>query len=166
MPTQPKSSPLDILNHEFTTIELSASESNNPEGELKLTTERRFGIDTKNELQRFCELTVHFGSVKEEEPAPYTGKITVTGVFLVSESFSEAHRDHLIHVTATSILYGACREMLANLTARSTHGMLSLPSVSFYDPDSEIAKKAAKASKKTAKKKTAKKTTRKRAKKS
>jgi hypothetical protein len=44
---------------------------------------------------------------------------------------------NLIRVTATSILYGACREMIANFTARSLHGILSLPSISFRKPKTE-----------------------------
>ena len=44
---------------------------------------------------------------------------------------------YLIRVTATSILYGACREMIANFTARSLHGILSLPSISFRKPKTE-----------------------------
>lgn len=42
-----------------------------------------------------------------------------------------------IRVNATSILYGACREMIANFTARSLHGILSLPSISFRKPKTE-----------------------------
>jgi hypothetical protein len=62
-------------------------------------------------------------------------------------------REELIRVTGASMLYGACREMLANLTARSTHGMSTLPSVSFAVPKSSsiksgsnkgVAKKSAK----------------------
>ena len=37
-------------------------------------------------------------------------------------------------VTTTSIQYEACREMIANFTARSLHGILSLPSISFRNP--------------------------------
>jgi len=157
MPQQPKSSPLKILNHEFTTIELQASSDQDPSGELELSTDRKFGVDPDNKLQRFCELTVTFGSLKDEEPAPYSGRITANGVFHISEDYAEHRRDQLIEVTAVSILYGACREMLANLTARSTHGLLSLPSVSFYDPNSATAKKAAKKSAAIATKKVAKK---------
>ncbi|MGB0992222.1 MAG: hypothetical protein ACPG32_07105 [Akkermansiaceae bacterium] len=161
MPKQPKPSPLRILNHEFTTIELHASDAPDPSGELELTTDRRFGIASDDELQRYCELTIIFGSIKDGQPAPYSGKITAAGVFQISEDYTEQRRDQLIEVTAVSILYGACREMLANLTARSSHGLLSLPSVSFYDPTSKTAKKATRKTAKKAAKKATRKTTRK-----
>jgi len=156
MPKQPKNSPLTILNHDFTVIELRADESSDPIGELELSTDVSVGTNAEDELLRLCELTVEFGSADEKEPAPYCGKITISGVFRISDAYAEHRRDQLIEVTATSILYGACREMLANLTARSSHGMLSLPSVSFFDPAKAPVKKAAK-KKATAKKKTAKK---------
>lgn len=156
MQTQPKNSPLTLINHEFTVIELRAEESSNPIGELELSTDVRVGTNTEDKLLRSCELSVQFGSADKDAPAPYGGKITIAGVFKISDSYAEHRRDQLIEVTATSILYGACREMLANLTARSTHGLLSLPSVSFFDPAKAPAKKAVKkkamAQKKTAKK--------------
>lgn len=144
MPKQPKNSPLTILNHEFTVIELRAEKSTDPIGELELSTDISVGTNTEDKLLRVCDLTVKFGSANKNEPAPYCGKITITGMFQISKDYTEHRRDQLIEVTATSILYGACREMLANLTARSTHGMLSLPSVSFFDPAKAPAKKTAK----------------------
>ena len=155
MPKQPKNSPLTILNHEFTVIELRADKSTDLIGELELITDVRIGTNADDEFLRLCELEVGFGSADENKPAPYCGKISVSGMFRISETYAEHRRDQLIEVTATSILYGACREMLANLTARSTHGMLSLPSVSFFDPSKAPVKKVA--AKKTAAKKASKK---------
>lgn len=151
MAKQPKNSPLTILHHEFTVIELRADQRTEPTGELDLITDVRIGINPEDELLRLCELEVGFGSADEDEPAPYYGKICVSGMFRISETYAKDRRDQLIEVTATSILYGACREMLANLTARSTHGMLSLPSVSFFDPSNAPEKKVA-AKKRPAKK--------------
>jgi preprotein translocase subunit SecB len=159
MPKQPRNSPLVIVNHEFTVIELNATSEPNPTGELSLNTDLSLGKNPDDELSRFCELTVKFYSLDENKPAPYSGKITINGVFQISKEYAEHRRDQLIEVTGPSILYGACREMVANLTARSTHGLLSLPSVSFFDPSSATAKKAAKKSaKKTTKKAAAKRT--------
>lgn len=154
MPKQPKNSPLTILNHEFTVIELRADKSPDPTGELELITDIKLGKTKDDELLRHCELNVEFCSADENKPAPYSGNICVSGTFRIADTYAELRRDQLIEVTATSILYGACREMLANLTARSIHGMLSLPSVSFYDPAKAPVKKAA--AKKVAAKKRAK----------
>ncbi len=77
------------------------------------------------------KLAVRFGGEKEGVESIYSGEIHVIGYFKVHEKYPEAKTKKLIEVTAASILYGACREMLANLTARGPHGMVSLPSLSF-----------------------------------
>ena len=65
-------------------------------------------------------------------PFIYEGRTTITAEFQIHETFKEKNREALIRVSATSILYDAYREMLANLTARLLHGILSLPSISFH----------------------------------
>ena len=72
----------------------------------------------------------------------------------MSEGYTVGAADELVNVTGASMLYGACREMLANLTARSTHGMSTLPSVSFGStrPAAKVATREAGA-KKAAKRK-------------
>lgn len=144
MPMQPRSSPLAIQTHEFTAVELQASPTPHPKSELQLSTEVHTVVNEDDLLQWLCELTVRFGSADEEKPAPYSGGITAVGQFYIAEDYPQDRHVQLIEVTAASILYGACREMLANLTARSSHGLLSLPSVSFFDPSATDAKKTAK----------------------
>lgn len=75
-----------------------------------------------------------------ESPSTYEGIISIEGQFQIHDTFGDKNREALIRVTATSILYGACREMIAGFTARSIHGILSLPSISFRQPK-EIAAK-------------------------
>ena len=58
----------------------------------------------------------------------------MAGPFIVADQYPAEKVSDLIKITGASILYGACREMLANLTARGPHGMVSLPSVSFMSP--------------------------------
>ena len=79
--------------------------------------------------------TLRYFRIDDEDPD--CGTITILGEFWIHETFEETIREALIHVTATSILYGACREMIANFTARSLHGILSLPSISFRKPKTE-----------------------------
>ena len=65
--------------------------------------------------------------------------LRIAGYFVVHEKYPTLKIKDLIEVTGASILYGACREMLANLTARGSHGVVSLPSVSFVPPRKESA---------------------------
>ena len=76
--------------------------------------------------------TLRYFRIDDEDPD--YGTITILGEFRIHETFDETNHEALIRVTATSILYGACREMIANFTARSLHGILSLPSISFRKP--------------------------------
>ena len=159
MRTQLRPSPLSILNHEFLEIVLKASETEIAEAPLSLDFNREWGPSSNDPLEWKLSLTVRFGTEDEEEFVPYRGLLRIVGYFRINEGFPEARRDELIRITGASILYGACREMLANLTARTPHGMISLPSISFVDqkPETSETEGLIKPAAKTAKKKIGKK---------
>jgi len=126
-------SPLTMLEHTFTHFQCTATEGEKIDGSLSLETETETEIasDSEDPLRWLVSLTVIFQADEEKYPSAYTGSVSIRGQFKIRESFKEEDREALIRVTAISILYGACREMLANFTARSCNGMLNLPSVSF-----------------------------------
>ncbi len=157
MPTQLSPSPLAIRAHEFREIHLDVADEENPQAPLSLDFNRTWGASQTDPLDWMLELTVAFGPGKKTDQVPYTGRIRAVGYFRIHEAYPEKNRESLICITGASILYGACREMLANLTARSSHGMISLPSISFIERPAKkqaaptVAKTAAR--KATAKKK-------------
>ncbi|MCP2054376.1 UNVERIFIED_ORG: hypothetical protein J3D59_004236 [Pseudomonas fluorescens] len=57
----------------------------------------------------------------------------------MSNQFTGMERFRAIRATGYSILYGAIREMVSNLTARGPNGMWSLPSADFNSTASEEA---------------------------
>jgi hypothetical protein len=63
----------------------------------------------------------------------YTGEFVAVGFFRVRPDFPADQATKLVAVTGTSMLYGAVREMVANLTARGPAPMLNLVSVAFTD---------------------------------
>jgi preprotein translocase subunit SecB len=130
-------SPLTLLSHRFISFSCEVSREKNPAGSLALNTEQTVSQHTEEAQRWMVELEVSFKADDPKTPSPYSGKITVQGHFLVQEEFKERHHEALIRVTGSSMLYGACREMLANFTARSTHGILSLPSISFREKKEE-----------------------------
>lgn len=152
MQTQLSPSPLVIVAHEFREIQLKAAEEDEPKGSLGLKFNRKWGPSEDDPLKWILELTVDFGAGKNQEEAPYNGLMKIEGIFEIHQDYPEAKRDSLIKVTGASILYGACREMLANLTARSSHGIISLPSVSFIERPAKKTTGAKTATKKTTKK--------------
>ena len=135
MTEQPLSaSPLQIERHEFLEIAVKASEQENPHDVLSLTFHRQWAQADKEPRRWRMELTIRFGGEKDGKESTYTGLLKVAGYFAVVEQYPEDKMAELIQITGASILYGACREMLANLTARGPRGMVSLPSVSFVPP--------------------------------
>ena len=131
MPAQHKASPLRMLHHELVSVRIESVPEQHEQCLFNLETTKRISHPTNEDAQFEVELTVRFGPAREDCPTGYSGEITFLGLFEVADSYPEAKRDVLAKVTGPSILFGACREMIANLTARGKHGMLSLPSVSF-----------------------------------
>lgn len=130
-------SPLAILGHRFLAFECRATTDSQCDGAMALKTSSDMAVNPDDPLLWQVTLTVEFSPEDPAHPSTYEGRIIVTGEFQIHESFSEKNREALIRVTATSILYGACREMIANFTARSAHGILSLPSISFRKPKND-----------------------------
>jgi preprotein translocase subunit SecB len=78
----------------------------------------------------------------KEKKAPYTIDVEVYGRFQVSDDWPKEKTVALVYANGTSLLYGAVREMVANLTARGPHGMVVLPTLSFVNtiPKAETKK--------------------------
>lgn len=73
--------------------------------------------------------------------APYTFDIAVQGVFNLAEDFACDDRTDLVRVNGSAMLYGAIRDMLQQITARSMLGTLLLPTLRFL-PESAESKNA------------------------
>jgi len=62
---------------------------------------------------------------------PYMLDIQAVGVFTISDSVEESKRNQLIFECGAALVYGAIREMVANITSRSVFGRLMLPTPTF-----------------------------------
>jgi preprotein translocase subunit SecB len=124
-------SPLLLENHFLTKVELHATRAENVAKEFDITC-RPFVSRQEGEALRWnVVLRVEIKSQKNAAPAAYEGKIEFFGTFSVDPAFPEERRDQLVRVNGSSILYGAVRELVANLTARGPYPMVRLPSISF-----------------------------------
>jgi preprotein translocase subunit SecB len=130
-------SPLAILGHRFLAFECRATTGSRCDGAIELKTSSEIAVNPDDPLVWQVTLTIDFSPEDPANPSTYDGRVVISGEFRIHETFAEKNREALIRVTATSILYGACREMIANFTARSAHGILSLPSISFRKPKVE-----------------------------
>lgn len=70
---------------------------------------------------------------KEGKLAPYDVDIEVAGLFEVNQSVPKEDRRELVDVNGCSVLYGAIRDLVLNLSSRSANGPLMLPTVNFLD---------------------------------
>lgn len=129
-----RASPLQIERHEFLDIEIHATDSADTHSSLPLEIARAYARHDSDPLRWRVELNLRFGGDVDGKPSVYSGMLRIAGYFVIHKKYPEEKIKSLIEVTASSILYGSCREMLANLTARSVHGVVSLPSISFVPP--------------------------------
>ena len=151
-----KASPLALISHRFTDVTVKAAAEGRDGGRFSLATNRKLARHADNPRMFLLELTVGVGASDESRPPAYEARLLIEGEFEVAEQYPLEKAPELVHITGASMLYGACREMLANITARSTHGMVTLPSISFHNdptpttkpkPGLPVAKKKIKAGK-------------------
>lgn len=153
MPKTPlKPSPIAILSQDFWEVSLHAStESKHGVGDIEV--ERQVHPVKGNPHQWSVYLKIDIAALEGELPPPYTGRIIAQGIYQVHQQYPRDPK-RLIRITGASMLYGCAREMVSSVTARGPHGILTLPSISFYEESAQAKKKTAKkATKKTAKKK-------------
>lgn len=105
----------------------------------KLAISADTGLALLNEEASYSDfgvkLTLRVGP-KEDMQAPYQVRVSVRGVvrmhLTLAKEQAEERRVRAL-VNGVSLLYGVVREMVSNITSRSAHGQLLLPSLSFAD---------------------------------
>ena len=162
MPTlQLKPSPIEVVSQEIIGIHLDSTYSKEDPsqfGQSRLSVDRDVHAVQGQEGCWVLQLTIHIDSTESGAPPAYTGRIELLGYYQVHKDYKQ-DPDRLIRITGASMLYGVAREMLCQITARSANGMITLPSVSFFEETPEnnrVTKKTAK-KKQSAKKSSSKK---------
>lgn len=72
--------------------------------------------------------------------APYKIKISMSGFIFIklkSDNKEDSQQKDIVFVNGISLLFGNAREMIANITSRSMHGVFLLPSYNFKELASE-----------------------------
>ena len=89
----------------------------------------------KDDPRKFMiEMTVTGGCPDLKESTAYF-RMVVEGFFEVLEGWPAEQVDKLVRYNAPAVLWGACRELLLNLSFRSETGPVLLPCVNFLDGD-------------------------------
>ncbi|WOX04718.1 hypothetical protein [Microbulbifer pacificus] len=73
--------------------------------------------------------------------APYTVDVQAQAIFTFAPIFEPKKRESLVTVNGCSMVIGAIREMLCQLTARSVYGPMTLPTLRFI-PEPEKKEEA------------------------
>jgi len=75
-----------------------------------------------------------------ESPCPYTIDMQAMGVVSVADSVADKQHESLAAEYGATLVFGAIREMVSTITARSVLGTLMLPTPSFKGIHDELTK--------------------------
>lgn len=127
-------SPLRLESSLLEGVHLRVCAGSPASGEVEVKVDTDYGRAETDRMKWLVRITVDFGSEEQKAETAYSGQIKFAGLFVVNDAdLVEEKHLKLVAVNCPSILYSAARETIATLTARSVHGILMLPSVSFID---------------------------------
>jgi preprotein translocase subunit SecB len=75
----------------------------------------------------------------QEKIAPYTIALEAQGWFELAPIYDVEKRKDMVTINGASMIVGAMREMVSQITGRSINGPLTLPSLRFTPSDDESA---------------------------
>ena len=135
-------SPLHLETYFFTEIQVEACpEGCDSPGEGELAS----SVEVSRHEDDSGKWMVQLGIRQSEDEAKgcpeYTFKIQVVGLFKVDKEFPLEQAEHLVRANGPAVLYGAVREMVANLTSRGPFSTVELPTVTFIDEANPAAPK-------------------------
>lgn len=146
-----KAAPLTLNRLEFTNISIEANENFNIENQPTYAPQLEFNfqgimfrkksslaypddeVDAPKNFALMFELAIDKKDQKEDVCPPYFFRVAAQA-FLTLERHDFDNKVEVfraVRQTGYSMIYGAMREMVANLTCRSTHGMMQLPTAQF-----------------------------------
>ena len=125
-------SPLQLKGHAFPIVNIRANPDGSRDGKLGINQSLSFlpVPETPNQWQ--LELRISFGSA-EATKFLYEAEIHVVGVVEIGGEMESERKEQIAAVNGLSLLYGAVREMILNITARSIHGPWCIPSLNFTE---------------------------------
>jgi preprotein translocase subunit SecB len=138
-----QTSPLQLEAHHFTRIDISVQEGEVEKSDLRFSCETGYAVDEENPRRHRVSLKLVLEARPETRP-PYVGEVEAVGYFKVLEGWPEEKIIELVSVNGPSVLYGAIREMILNMTGRFPHGAIQIPAVRFPPMEKEEPKKKAK----------------------
>jgi preprotein translocase subunit SecB len=124
-------SPLQLKEHSFTNVRVKCIADGSPTASPSLKQSIWFDAVANTTNQWRLTLTIEVTNENPQKPFLYEAEIQIQGTVEVGNEFPSNKREQLALVNGLSVLYSAAREMLLNITSRSAHGGLNLPTLSF-----------------------------------
>jgi preprotein translocase subunit SecB len=125
-------SPLLLKRYFFVTASLKAQTKGDPKAVNRIETKVEVSKPEGHPNDYLVSLNVRIEPHDDTVPC-YLGEFRVLGFFGVHENYPSEKCTKLVAVNGASILYGAVREMVANLTARGPWPMVTLVSINFSE---------------------------------
>ena len=127
-------SPLSLETHFFGHIEVTAQRASPEElGEGTLDSYLECQRHEEERNRWLVQLGIKKEADEKEGTPPYTFYVEAVGLFSVLPDYPEEKVESLVRVNGAAVLYGAIRELIANLTARGPYPQVDLPTVTFLD---------------------------------
>jgi preprotein translocase subunit SecB len=127
----PSISPLQLRSHQFTLVHVFSNPGGNSTAPTTVNQFVGFSPVPDQPNQWNLQLQLKMGSASQDAPFFYEVEIHVLGVVELSDGIPAENREQIAVINGFSMLYGACRELLINVTCRSIYGPVSIPSLNF-----------------------------------
>lgn len=135
-----KRSKLLLERHFFTKIALNFNETGDASVSCMVSSKLEGGRSIASEFPGSVEMQDHYRVMltvrlisPPEKLACYTGEISTIGFFRVDQSVPVDKQAKFVIVNGATLLFGAVREMVANLTARGPAPSVTLVAVDFSE---------------------------------
>ncbi len=141
-------SPLQLLEYSLAGVSIAPVEGYVADAEFdkglvffpgKLAISAQTSVELLNEEPSYSDFGIRLTlrvAPKTDKQCPYNLEITVVGSVRMHLTLpvdqAQERRSRAI-VNGVSLLYGVVRELVSNITSRSVHGAMLLPSLSFAD---------------------------------
>ena len=123
-----------LVKHSLEEIQFRSSTSGSMDEARRIATTSKKFQRVKEPESWLLAYQVKFGSPADPKKAAYSGLIRISADFIMDPEITKAEAITILDTEGIRIAYGIIREYLANLTARSLHGVLLLPDVEFAIP--------------------------------
>lgn len=99
-----------------------------------------FSIDVDYELFKYEENPLRYKidlflkispPVDDEMPMPFNFELILEGLFLFESEMDDDEKSYHLNISCTTMLYGAARNIIHQLTGQTNYGSVSIPSVQF-----------------------------------